>query len=33
MLVFTLFLKVYAKLTIVNEIKRDLFVKQAKSHS
>ena len=31
MLVFTLYLKVDAKLTTVNEIKRNLFVKQAKT--
>ena len=33
MLVFTLHLKVDAKLTTVNEMKRNLFVKQAKSGS
>ena len=33
MLVFTLHLKVDAKLTTVNEITRNLFVKQAKSDS
>ena len=33
MLVFTLHLKVDAKLIIVNEITRNLFVKQAKSDS
>ena len=33
MIVFTLHLKVDAKLTTVNEITRNLFVKQAKSNS
>ena len=33
MLVFTLYLKVDAKLTTVNEIMRNLFVKQVKSDS
>ena len=33
MLVFTLHLKVYAKLTTVNEITRNLFIKQATSDS
>ena len=33
MLVFTLHLKVDAKLTTVNEIKRNLFTKKAKSDS
>ena len=33
MLVFTLHLKVDAKLTTVNEITRNLFVKQAESDS
>ena len=33
MLVFTLYLKVDAKLTTANEITRNLFVKQAKSGS
>ena len=32
-LVFTLYLKVDAKLTTLNEITRNLFVKQAKSDS
>ena len=33
MLVFSLYLKVDAKLAAVNEITRNLFVKQAKSDS
>ena len=33
MLVFTLHLKIDAKLTTLNEITRNLFVKQAKSDS
>ena len=33
MLVFTLYIKVDSKLTSVNEIKRNLIVKQVKSNS